>query len=128
MKPGSTQEREARAARNEALFRAANEKLETLNDAFEQLTGRMTITCECADVTCLEMLEIEPEEYRAVRAEPRRFVVGRGHVDPDVETVVREFDGYVIAEKTGTTGEMAEEFDRTLAQGPQQREQAQDGA
>lgn len=130
MGPGSEQEREVRAARNQAVFRAVNEKLETLNDAFAKLTGSLTIACECADVNCLEMLEIEPEEYQAVRAEPRHFVVVQGHVDPKIETVVHRFDGYVVAEKTGTAGEVAEDFERdwTLASQAEPGRQALDGA
>jgi len=68
-----------------------NEKLETLNEAFENLTGSGTIACECADITCVEMLDVEPREYDAVRAEPRHFIVVSGHVYPDVERVVRQF-------------------------------------
>src|SRR5947207_1980918 len=91
MESSSQEEREVRAARNQSLFRAVNEKLETLNEAFENLTGSGTIACECADITCVEMLDVEPREYDAVRAEPRHFIVVSGHVYPDVERVVRQF-------------------------------------
>jgi hypothetical protein len=112
MQSSSQQEREVRAARNQSLFRAINKKLETLNDAFDELTESSTISCECADVICVEMLEINPDEYRAVRAEPRHFVVLAGHVYPEVETVVRESDGYVVVEKIGAGGDMAEILSR----------------
>ena len=113
MESSSQQEREVRAARNESIFRAVNAKLETLNEAFEHVTESFVISCECADVTCVEMLEIDPDEYRAVRAEPRHFVVLAGHVlSPEVETVVRESDGYVVVEKIGAAGDMAEILSR----------------
>jgi len=108
MESSSQEEREVRAARNQSLFRAVNEKLETLNEAFENLTGSGTIACECADITCVEMLDVEPREYDAVRAEPRHFIVVSGHVYPDVERVVRQSDGYVVVEKLATAGEIAE--------------------
>ena len=111
------QEREVRAARNQALFRALNEKLKELNDSFASLTGRFTIACECADRTCIEMIEIRPDEYLAIRAEPRHFAVLPGHVYPDVETVVGGNDGYAVVQKTGA----AEDVARLLAQAPESR-------
>jgi hypothetical protein len=108
---GSQQEREARAARNQALFRSVNKRLEELNEAFESVTETFTIACECADTTCTEMIDIEPGDYEAVRSEPRHFVVRPGHVYPDVEVVIRDEPGYVVVEKTGTAGEVAETLD-----------------
>ena|SRR5438045_2506620 len=108
METSSQQEREVRAARNQSLFRAVNEKLEAVNQDFQQLTERFTIACECADVSCIEMIEIESRDYQAVRAEPRHFVVLAGHVYPDVETIVRETDGYVVVEKFAAAGAKAE--------------------
>ena len=100
--------REIRAARNQSLFRAVNEKMRALNDAFTHTTETFVIACECADASCVEMLDIEPEKYEAVRSEPRHFAVLPGHVYPDVETVVREQDGYVVVEKQALAGELAE--------------------
>jgi 5-bromo-4-chloroindolyl phosphate hydrolysis protein len=100
--------REIRAARNQSLFRAVNEKMRALNDAFTHATETFVIACECADTSCVEMLDIAPAEYEAVRAQPRHFAVLPGHVYPDVETVVREHDGYVVVEKQALAGELAE--------------------
>jgi hypothetical protein len=111
MDTSSQTEREARAARNQSMFRSVNERLEELNETFQQITERFTIACECADTSCVEMLEIHAEEYEAVRAEPRHFVVLPGHIYPDVEDVVREADGYVVVEKTGTAAAVAEILD-----------------
>jgi 5-bromo-4-chloroindolyl phosphate hydrolysis protein len=104
----SQNEREVRAARNQALFRAVNRKLEEINREFEVMTETFTIACECADVGCLEMIDIRADEYEAVRAKPRHFVVAPGHIYPDVEKVVRESNGYAVVEKTGAAGEEAE--------------------
>jgi 5-bromo-4-chloroindolyl phosphate hydrolysis protein len=108
MESSSQQEREVRAARNQSIFRAVNEKLEAVNEAFERVTETFTIACECADINCVEMLDIRPEDYDAVRAEPRHFVVLRGHIYLDVERVIRESDGYAVVEKTAAAGEAAE--------------------
>jgi 5-bromo-4-chloroindolyl phosphate hydrolysis protein len=112
MEASSHTEREDRAARNQALFRAVNEKLEVMNEAFVQFNESFTIACECADVSCVEMLEIDPDEYQAVRAEPRHFAVLPGHIYSEVEVVVREGEGYVVVEKTDAAGEVAELLER----------------
>ena len=75
MESGNHKEREVRAVRNQALFRAVNEKLKILNDSFQSFAGTFTIACECADTTCVEMLEIERDEYSAIRGQPRHFAV-----------------------------------------------------
>jgi len=108
MEPSTQQEREVRAARNQAMFRAVNEQLGRLNEAFAVVTDTFTVACECADSSCIEMIEISPSEYTAVRAEPRRFVVRTGHVYPDVEVIVAESAAYVVVEKIAAAAKMAE--------------------
>jgi hypothetical protein len=105
-------DREIRAARNQSVFRALNEKLESINEVFvEPVTETFRIACECADLDCVEMLDIDPMEYQSVRTDSRRFMVLAGHVYPEVESVVIEADAYVVVEKTGAAGEAAESFD-----------------
>lgn len=103
-----TDAREVRAARNQSLFRAVNERLKEMNDAFAQFADTYAITCECADVNCIETVEITPDQYSQVRAQPRQFVVRASHVLPEAERVVREDDGYVVVEKFGVAGAIAE--------------------
>lgn len=100
-------EREARAARNQALFRAVNEQMRELNAALASLSETYAIACECADTGCVATLNIREAAYLDVRSSPRQFVVLRGHVVAGIETVVAENDGYVVVEKVGTAGEVA---------------------
>jgi hypothetical protein len=100
-------ERETRAARNEAMFRAVNEKVRELNDALSNMTDEYAIACECADGECIQTVNIRQEDYLAVRSSPRQFVVLRGHVVAGVEQVVSENDGYMVVEKLGAAGELA---------------------
>ena len=116
MTDDSQHEREIRAARNQVLFRAVNEKARALNEVFSAPTDRFRVACECADVSCIETLEIAPHEYLAIRAEPRRFAVRPGHVYPQIESVVGEGSGYVVVEKEGKPGEVAEALE-PLARG-----------
>jgi hypothetical protein len=100
--------REARVGRNQAMFRAVNEGMRELNDGFASITEEYSIVCECADLGCTESLLIRPAEYVAVRGNPRRFVVVRAHVLPDVERVVTQSNGYVVVEKFGEAAVAAE--------------------
>jgi hypothetical protein len=115
MESTKQQEREVRAARNQALFRAVNERLTALNEQYASVTETFTVACECADALCVEMIDIRPDDYLAVRDEPRHFVVLPAHVRGDVETVVRESEGYDVVEKLATAAEVAE----LLAPAPQ---------
>jgi hypothetical protein len=99
MKAGTQRDREVRAARNQAMFRAVNEKLRELNQAFSKISETYAIACECADTSCVRTLDVSMEEYLTVRAHPNRFVVLAAHVIPDVESTVARNDGYAIVEK-----------------------------
>ena len=113
MESSSKQAREVRAARNQALFRSLNEKLKPLNESFASVTDTFTIACECADQSCVEMIDVHPREYVAIRDDPRHFAVLAGHVYPDVERVVSEGDTYVVVEKFGTAGDVAESLNQS---------------
>src|SRR3954447_10338228 len=102
-------EREIRAARSQALFRAVNEQMRDLNDSFVAIAGgTFTIACECADVSCIEVLELPRDAYEQVRRSPRTFAVLPGHIYPDIERVVDERDSYVVVEKLGRAAAVVE--------------------
>ena len=101
------EEREVRAARNQSLFRAVNEQLRTTEPLLETAGTMHVMTCECADLGCIETLEIAREQYAKVRQDPRRFVVLQGHVYPEVERVVEEDPGFIVVEKAGRAGRIA---------------------
>ena len=104
----SNQEREVRAARNQALFRAVNEKISELNQTFGEITGTYAITCECSRLECVEILEISGDAYRAIRGNPRTFAVLTGHVEQGVERVLSNHDGYTVVEVLGHGAQVAE--------------------
>jgi hypothetical protein len=104
-------ERGRRIGLNEALFRAVNEQIETLN---RHLTGAadMDIVCECGTATCVERLSIPAAEYERVRKDAHRFVVVPGHVAPAYEVVLEDHDGFQVIEKVRAEPEqIAEETD-----------------
>jgi hypothetical protein len=100
-----------RAARNEALFRRVNERVEEVNKAFEPILDDADFICECADVECMEKVRMTLADYEALRSVPTRFVVRPGHVLPAEERVVEEQKGYLVVEKVGRAGERAAELD-----------------
>ena len=100
-----------RAARNEALFRRANERVEDVNKAFEPILGTADFFCECADVECMEKIRMTIPEYEALRQASTHFAIKPGHADPKTEQVVEERTGYVVVEKIGHAGERAADLD-----------------
>ena len=98
-----------RAARNQALFRSINERIEDLNRAFERLTLVGDWVCECADLSCIELMSLSLEEYEAIRQHPARFPIVGGHEVLEVERVVERHDRYIVVEKIGEGRIVAEQ-------------------
>jgi hypothetical protein len=105
------------AARHQTLFREVNERLRTLNEAFESVMRDSEFICECANTNCMEHVILTISEYEAVRRVPTRFVVLPGHVFPEVERVAEEHDGYFVVEKFGEAGKAAVRLDSRSRRG-----------
>ena len=84
-------------ARNEAFFRAVNEGIAEASERFE--SNEAEFLCECGDANCTHRIEVPLDEYEHVRARPTRFLIRHGHVEPEVEEVVRRRRRYAIVEK-----------------------------
>ena len=101
-----------RIARNEAIFRKANEGI---REAAERLEVDMKVPffCECADANCREILRLTLDEYRLVRSDARHFINAPGHEAASQRwgEVVARFDGYVTEEKAALAGEIAEQLE-----------------
>jgi hypothetical protein len=102
-------ERERRVGVNESLFREVNERIEELADEFD--ASPVEFVCECTDPVCNERVSISLAAYEAVRAYPDRFLLLPGHQRLDVERLVEEHDHYLVVEKLGEAGELAEDTD-----------------
>ena len=87
--------RNERIARNEASYRELNEAIHSGSPA----ARRFQLICECGHPECTGPLNIGPDEYAAVRANPRRFLVLPGHEIPTAEEVVDRQAGYFVVEK-----------------------------
>lgn len=100
-----------RIAKNEALFRAANEAIELEAEAMGVGADPVPFVCECPDPSCTETVELTLVEYEEVRTGPARFFVLPGHqalaVQANAAVVREERDGVVIADKIGIAGQVA---------------------
>jgi hypothetical protein len=101
----------ARVAENQARFREINERIRTAAERGSM--ELMPVVCECADVDCRQILRLPLAEYEAIRASGRRFLNARGHEDASAgwANVIEVRDGYVVVEKVGEAGQIAEELD-----------------
>ncbi len=104
---------EERIALNQATFREANERINAAAGVYD-VDIPVPFICECADPTCAEIVRLALSEYEEVRADPRHFLNVPGHqaAAQGAAAVVAERDGYVIAEKIGHAGEIAESLDQ----------------
>jgi hypothetical protein len=99
-----------RAARNEVVFRDANERIEARREELTAIAGRTPFLCECSDVYCKAIIPMTLDEYEHVRDKANRFVLQPGHPTAEAK-VVDETDRYVVVEKQGVSREIAEEND-----------------
>jgi len=107
------QSREERLARNEAGFRSLNDALGA--DVHARLSGSGSsvpgFVCECGDVDCEEIVQVELSAYESVRSDPCLFLVRPGHEVLDVEDVVRREDGYLVVRKHEEVADIVRETD-----------------
>lgn len=87
-------ERQQRLARNEALFRSINDKIEGLNEAFQIVTDGFEILCECGNRNCVEQITVPTPDYQRIREDPELFMLVAGHEDTTAERVVEHDHGH----------------------------------
>jgi hypothetical protein len=86
-----------RIARTESLFRDVNERIA---EAARNLGSTYAeFVCECVDPACGERFAAHLEEYEAVRADGRRFLVAPGHEEPRYERVIEDEDEHHVVQK-----------------------------
>ncbi len=98
--------RTRRMAQNEALARRVNDRIEHQRPRNGESAD--TFICECVQVDCGGELDLSIAEYSRVRSNPRRFVVLPGHEEPAIESTVELYPGYLVVEKRGEAGRIAE--------------------
>jgi hypothetical protein len=88
------------AARNEALWREVNDRIEEVDETLRVLPDDLLeLHCECGNADCDARISITPDEYREVRSDRDTFAVALGHEDDVIEHVVKRTDRYLVVDK-----------------------------
>ena len=92
------------------MFRSVNESIEQQAIEFGGLDAYEFI-CECAQTSCFDRVTLTLREYEHIRGDGTRFFVVPGHENIEVELVVETHTSFVIVEKDGQAGMLAEDED-----------------
>ena len=109
------EERFERQARNEALIREVNERIDAADkeSASWDKEGLFEFFCECGrGGTCNVMVPLTLEEYERVRAQSDRFVLSPGHETDYLEHVVEQTERYVVVDKVPDAEPLVEDDPR----------------
>jgi hypothetical protein len=112
-----------RRAKNEALFREVNERIEEVSSRLSGVGDQDSLlsgfVCECSQGDCTETLQVTVKQYEAVRENPRRFLVLPGHEDLEVDRVVERHEDLLVVEKLPEVSEVAIDQDPRSEDRPQ---------
>jgi hypothetical protein len=105
-----------RVARNESVFRLANESIAATARHLGAELERIPFICECPRPGCTTVVPLSLDEYEHVRAEGAWFLVALGHEVYDVDGVAiarkqEQHATFSLMEKIGTAGVVSEELD-----------------
>lgn len=105
---------EERIARNDAIFRDANEQISAT--AIQHGTDEdqaVPFLCECADDHCTKIVPLLLSEYEDVRTESRQFltVIGHERFEGLVE-IISTNHNHLVVRKSGRAGDIAASLDR----------------
>jgi hypothetical protein len=105
---------EERIARNDAIFRDANEQINATAKEHD-VDGDQAIPfiCECADEHCTALVPLLLGEYEAVRTDSRQFLTVFGHdrFEGEIEAVTTNHN-HLVVRKAGRAGDIAASLDR----------------
>jgi hypothetical protein len=104
------EERQERLAKNESLFRELNENIRALAQRLGP-GAPYEFICECSTSGCFERVTLTLAEYEKVRADGTHFLLADGHEDMQIEQVIATHPEYVVVEKDGVAGLVAEADD-----------------
>ncbi|MGH3112104.1 MAG: hypothetical protein ACRDOP_01390 [Gaiellaceae bacterium] len=103
------QRRKHQIARNEALFREVNERLDEVSGG--RSTEMTEFLCECGNADCTEVIALRDEEYESVRSDPLLFAVMPGHEIPDVEEILASNERFSLVRKHESEAVIARQTD-----------------
>lgn len=96
-------------ARNEAIMRNSNYRIEEAAKGLEHEVFRAF--CECGYGDCRDKVELTISDYDRIRAHPRRFFVVKGHEIPFAEDVVERQEKFFVVEKPEEAQPILSQYD-----------------
>ena len=102
-------ERSERLARNEAMFRSVNERVEEVVQPGPD--EEIDFLCECGNSDCTEKVTLNRREYEHVRSDATQFAVFPGHEIPEIEEALQRTDRFFVVRKHPEEAEVAEATD-----------------
>jgi diaminopimelate decarboxylase len=93
--------RDERSAKNEALLREVNDRIEEVGKRLQVLPDGQLLEfrCECGRAACEDFISMAVEAYEQVRSDNDQFAVVPGHENEEIERVVERTERYVIVDK-----------------------------
>ena len=100
-----------RAARNESVFRDANEKLRRGRERLASADSQTPFLCECEDPCCTAMMLLTVDEYERAREFGDCFLITPDHEDRTSGDPLARAEQYILVQKSGPAGEVARGLD-----------------
>lgn len=96
-------DRTARSARNQTVYRGFNDRLNELEWPWGFVTPVRAWSCECANESCDERVDMAAGEYKEVRQREAHFFVvpSDDHFSHDVERLIDQHDRYWVVAAAG---------------------------
>lgn len=88
-----------RVRKNEAAFRAHNERHKALEKDNVGQGELIPFVCECGDADCWDAVSLTITQFESAHAGKLRYAVKPVHVMPDYEQVVERHDMYWVVQK-----------------------------
>ena len=86
-------------AGNQVHFRDFNEWIKASNRRMGDTDPTHGYICECTDGSCRQPVELNDQEYEAIRADGARFVMAVNHENPEFDLVVAQNKRFATIEK-----------------------------
>jgi hypothetical protein len=94
--------------KNEALFRAVNNRIRDVSDDLEPSVP-VEFICECSRQDCTAAVSLTLSEYATIRSDSTWFAVVPGHMwDESSEHVVARHESHWVVEKDGVAAAVAD--------------------
>jgi hypothetical protein len=98
-----------RLARNEAMFRSVNERVEEVVQPGPD--EEIDFLCECGNAECTGKVTLTRREYEQVRSDATQFAVVSGHEIPEIEQIVLRTDRFLVVRKHPEETDIAQQTD-----------------